>query len=560
MKHSALGVAALTSGILLALAPALSASAASATIANGGFELDDIGATSITGWTTITEAIDLGTSSIAGCVTQDTSDYTNLRDYEDEADSLWDRSTENVPGESEYWFYVKNGSDYVTILGDRLVWDDDYEEWYLESEVVYHDVSTADFALSSMPAEDVEPDAPSTAPESDAGEPAPEVPEQEGAPEQPVTPEQPATPEEPSVDQPSEAPAGEQDDQAPAEPAPTLRPATASYAYTIEYDWTTDQQNAFDDARRAALPDPVERGDDPANADLVDSEYSVQIVDGADQGRSGKLVELYSELDGELDGYVIHGPAIYSAPFTAPGGRQIRLDWSAVDESDDFHVFGYLLNVDTCAQLEIIDATGESQDWTTSSLIVPADGTYRFVFVSGSYDKSWGGAAGAYLYIDNIVQTAAFTQPGIELALTAQVGDYLPGSEVQVAGGNLLPNSPYDLVLRSTPVTVTSGTTDDDGSFLGIVTLPDDITPGQHTLTLTGESAGGPLTQVVYITVGADGTLLYASTVGPQPQLAMTGPVEQTAIAAVGLLLMAGGTAALVRDNRRRRSTANLLA
>jgi hypothetical protein len=343
--------------------------------------------------------------------------------------------------------------------------------------------------------------------------------------------------------------------------------------YLAEADWSSDQTAAFETAVNASGTDPAVNADDPINADLGDLAFSTRVVtDGFDGpvnnggeeeedpisfGREGQALELYSDISGENDGYVVHGPAIYSAPFTVGAGRQISLDWKAVDNSDDFHVFGYLLNTDTCTQTEVIDATGLSQDWTTSAVEIPTAGTYRFVFVSGTYDQSWGGAAGAFMYIDNIVQSAIFSTPGVDLSLAASVGDYLPGSEVQVSGGGLEPLSDYDLVLRSTPVTVTTGVTDAEGAFLEFVQLPADIEPGAHTITVTGQGVDGPITLVAYITVGADGTLLYYSTSGAEgasapAALAATGTGDSAMTVFFALMLTLAGAAALELGRRRR--------
>lgn len=535
---------ALTVGAALALGPSLAATAAASAIANGSFEADPVGSTTITGWTSLNQAIDLGVTSIAGCVTVDTSDYTTLREYEDYASSVWNRTFANVPGRSADWYYVHEAfsGEPILILGDRLVYDDDSGNYYLEMETALVSAPAFDLSSVSDPASETdqlsEPSPLPSPDETDGSDPAPE----QAAPES-------TTPAETERTQPAHAPG--------------LQPAEAPTPYTYLYqgEWSSEQWNAYD-AARALIPDPSVRADNLANAQLDDEEYATTIVDqafldvrDADEDeedrvtldRSGRVLELFSDLDGN-EGYVVHGPAVYSAPFSVTAGRQITLDWKAFRASDDFHVFGYLLNVDTCAQTEVIDATGGSQEWTTTSVAIPSAGSYRFVFVSGSYDYSWGGAAGAYMYIDNIVQTPVFSGPGIDVSLAAGVGDYLPGSEVQVSGGGLAPNAPYDLVLRSTPITVTQGTADGDGTFLEIVSLPLDITPGPHTITLTS----GGLSQVVYITVGADGTLLYVSLDGPQDALAFTGPAENAGLLALAALLTLTGAAALELERRRR--------
>lgn len=561
---------ALSVGAALALGPSLAASGASSAIVNGSFESDATGSTSITGWTSLNQAIDLGVTSIAGCVTVDTSDYSNLRDYANDASRIWDTQFASVPGQPDGFFYVHDwvSKNAITVLGDRLVYDTTEGSYYLETAAAPVSAPAFDLSSVSEPAEPTAPTPTEPAPTEPApSEPAPTEPAPtEPAPSEPApeesTPEQSVptepAPAEPSPEQPS-----------PSEQSP-LAPTTSGFTYLHRDLWSAEQEEAYQVARDTPV-DPTIRQDNLSLVTLDEEEYAVTVVDQdfltqraidededpIELGRDGRVLELFSDLSSSEDflgdeGYVVHGPAVVSAPFSVGAGRQITLDWKAVDESDDFHVFGYLLNVDTCTQTEVIDATGEFADWTNTAVAIPAAGTYRFVFVSGSYDKSWGGAAGAYMYIDNIVQTPVFSSPGIDLALAAAVGDYLPGSDVQVSGGGLLPESEYNLVLRSTPVVVTQGTTDPDGSFVDVVSLPLDITPGQHTITLTGQGPSGPLTMVAYITVGADGTLLYLSFDGPQAALAATGAAENAGLIALALLLTVTGAAAIELERRRR--------
>ncbi len=113
-------------------------------------------------------------------------------------------------------------------------------------------------------------------------------------------------------------------------------------------------------------------------------------------------LHLGSEIETTQFGYdVIHGPAIFSQEFEATTADVYAFDWRAIHHSDAFAVFGYLLNTDTCAQTEVIDAIGDETDWAKAAVRIPANGTYRFVFVSGSYDKTGGRAAGADLYLDH---------------------------------------------------------------------------------------------------------------------------------------------------------------
>jgi hypothetical protein len=103
---------------------------------------------------------------------------------------------------------------------------------------------------------------------------------------------------------------------------------------------------------------------------------------------------------------VVHGPAVYSSTFDANAGDVIDFDWQARSGSDAEDVFGYIIDTTSCARTVVLDHTGTSTSgstsWATVSTSIPATGTYRFVFVSGTYDLSGGRAAGASLYIDNM--------------------------------------------------------------------------------------------------------------------------------------------------------------
>jgi len=130
---------------------------------------------------------------------------------------------------------------------------------------------------------------------------------------------------------------------------------------------------------------------------------------------------------------VVHGPAVYSDGFSAVKGDKITLDWYANYVSDDFAITAILLDTSAgCVHYPVVVATGSSvtdmivstmtksgSTWSTSSTTstvftsgwqratttVPETrqaNEYRFIFVSGTFDRSGGLVAGALLYIDNI--------------------------------------------------------------------------------------------------------------------------------------------------------------
>lgn len=130
--------------------------------------------------------------------------------------------------------------------------------------------------------------------------------------------------------------------------------------------------------------------------------YNVNI---ANQGSDGShSLQLVSDMTTAQGCDVVHGPAVYSDPFPASAGDQIYFDWRAFAGSDAYDVFGYIVDANG-VQTNVLDATGSTSsntDWTTKQTTIPRDGSYRFVFVAGTFDATCGRAAGASLLIDNV--------------------------------------------------------------------------------------------------------------------------------------------------------------
>ena len=116
-----------------------------------------------------------------------------------------------------------------------------------------------------------------------------------------------------------------------------------------------------------------------------------------------------------VDSYgIYHGPAAVSDAFAAKKGDYLKFDFKADGKVDDYHVAGYLVNTaDNSITIAISDqaddlinppnlnSTGTVIDGSTS-VVVPDDGNYHFVFITGTYDQTGGRAAGADMTIDNI--------------------------------------------------------------------------------------------------------------------------------------------------------------
>jgi LPXTG-motif cell wall-anchored protein len=326
---------------------------APASIANGDFELGDNGATSIEGWTSVNERINLGVSEIAGCVTEDTSNYSILRDYlayaVKELYSEEEIEDAEVDGEwYRFYNFLDENMDSVLIGGYRLGYAEDSDENYtifLETD----DTTTPRERLFEE--------------------------NWSSAQRQAVV----------ALADPTVANDALADDWSQLNFNTGLRSNSESSAF--EEDWQSfDESLAWD----------------------------------------SQFVELYSDMNSDdasaqEDGYVVHGPAIYSDEFSAKTIDDLSFSYAASADGDDFKVFGYLLNTADCSQSEVLDTTGENQAWETVTAAIPADGDYRFVFVSGTYDQSWGGVAGATMFVDDAVLSPN-AERAAEAAALAETG------------------------------------------------------------------------------------------------------------------------------------------
>ncbi|MFL2802104.1 MAG: cadherin domain-containing protein [Paracoccaceae bacterium] len=113
---------------------------------------------------------------------------------------------------------------------------------------------------------------------------------------------------------------------------------------------------------------------------------------------------------------IVRGPALYSDNTVfLRANDKVSFDWKAVGGSDAYDVFGYIVNTDDNSFVEILNETGSSggatTSWATETVTVTNPGSYRFVFVSGTFDFSGGKWAGAQLYVDNVSVTESIPAP-----------------------------------------------------------------------------------------------------------------------------------------------------
>jgi LPXTG-motif cell wall-anchored protein len=415
---------------------------APASITNGDFEDGLNLATSIEGWTTLNQRIDLGTTSIAGCLTEDTSDYSNLREFFAEAGKeFFDDIVVETDGTFEYKIFVNDG---VTITsasanadGDEVTFtaNNDYQvgdfvtvawggsvAWQVEGAEVTFANSTSFKVGGSFP----------TIQGTDSAD--------GGTANSFVTA--------------SNLPFGYRDD-GDVETAFLQLDFGLDPSQRLYYqDWSEAQRAAVGEMTRDpevakdSLEIPFDDGEPEYRSGLRTNTPEAEYDDDWQSynelfARDSQFVSLWSDMDAAGEsmnrlGYVLHGPAIYSDEFSAKTVDDLSFSFAASDDGDDFKVFGYLLNTADCSQTEVLDATGETQVWETVTAAIPADGTYRFVFVAGTYDQNWGSGSGAVLFLDD-----AILAPNLERLALAQTGSDLQwllvaGLTAAVVGSGLL--------------------------------------------------------------------------------------------------------------------------
>jgi hypothetical protein len=127
-------------------------------------------------------------------------------------------------------------------------------------------------------------------------------------------------------------------------------------------------------------------------------------------------------------------------------------------------------------------------------------------------------------------------------------GDVSPGGSVTVTDGGWQPDSTVDLTLHSTPVSLGTATTGNDGSFSKTVTIPADTSVGEHTIEITGTDANQqPATHTVEIdVVTAEGTTVTTVGTGGTGTLPFTGG-STLPLLFVALSLLGGGIAMAAR-------------
>ena len=187
---------------------------------------------------------------------------------------------------------------------------------------------------------------------------------------------------------------------------------------------------------------------------------------------------------------VVHGPYVISQESIAiEAGDTVRFKWKSEAGDDDYDSYAYLLNVDTGAQIELLDSTGNVTPWNTSNVVVGTPGNYKFVFLAGTFDASGGTAAGGSLYLDDIQVISATPRAGtVKVLNIASGGSFTVDNALEITAVNTTgigqftaDDGIYKLSANADAKTVTLNYYDEDGvTLLGAETIQQKDTLGSE--------------------------------------------------------------------------------
>jgi len=138
-----------------------------------------------------------------------------------------------------------------------------------------------------------------------------------------------------------------------------------------------------------------------------------------------------------------------------------------------------------------------------------------------------------------------------------------PGQTVTVTARTFSPGADVTLTLGTDPVTLGNGPAGADGVLQTDVTIPQDTTLGEHTITASGQAPDGTLTLTARITVvSADGSDAGGAVVGGGAAsddssgggLPVTGSGLTALLLQIAVALAAAGGLFLARSAKRRRA------
>ena len=159
-------------------------------------------------------------------------------------------------------------------------------------------------------------------------------------------------------------------------------------------------------------PNPTQYGTGEAGfsvSQLPTFRYVLDTVDKPPLGevQSMRLIMGDPQFGVVRSGAALYGPAIFSNFFVNfNAGDSCSFDWRAEPGADAYTVFAYMVEKDTGNYINLLRSWGADSTsgttWTTQTVAVPTTGAYKFVFVAGSWDSTFGTVIGGEMLIDNI--------------------------------------------------------------------------------------------------------------------------------------------------------------
>lgn len=170
---------------------------------------------------------------------------------------------------------------------------------------------------------------------------------------------------------------------------------------------------------------------------------------------------------------------------------------------------------------------------------------------SGSFNAGLAVGDGSNYAESSLILNIAAAAGSSAVTIDAATGAPIAGAPVNVVMSGLQPGAAYSVTVRSTPVTIGSGTVAIDGVLARSFTIPAGLEAGRHSVTLSSTLANGTtVNAVLYFTVSATGTLVSVSLTAPA--LVATGVDAVPAVVAAGSLLLLGSAFAAAAVYRRR--------
>ncbi|WP_062069344.1 InlB B-repeat-containing protein [Demequina sediminicola] len=182
--------------------------------------------------------------------------------------------------------------------------------------------------------------------------------------------------------------------------------------------------------------------------------------------------------------------------------------------------------------VESVEATYPSPAAPASA---PFKSGYTFSHWTDNADSTWDTTA---TVTADAALTAVYTE---NERMVAGPQSALPGETITIAGRGFDPGESVEVELHSTPVLLASTTADASGAFSIEVTIPEDISPGEHTLVL----AAGTGTAEMPFTVTAPTVMAQAG-----EMLAATGAQAWRSTAVVAFAVFLLGLALAWRGRR----------